>query len=116
MPALVACGHEQDSPFMAGGNTYMDGRCRIELLGWLRVLRQDRTITRFATRQTGAVLAYLAFYSRRSHPRDLLMGIVWPEDTEYTDRHKLRNALASLRRQLEPPGVPTGAVIIAHRN
>src|SRR5437588_12901760 len=28
---------------------------------------------------------------------------------------KLRTALASLRRQLEPPGVPAGAVLVANR-
>src|SRR5260370_26189455 len=93
----------------------MDARCKIELFGRLRVVQDGRVITRFQTRQTGAVLAYLAFHRDRSHPRDVLMGIAWPEDEQYTDRHKLRVALSSLPRQLEPPGVPVGAAIVADR-
>lgn len=94
----------------------MDVRCKIELLGWLRVYQDERVISRFPTRQTAALLAYLAFYRHRSHPRDLRMELLWPEDPPGTDRHKLRKALTSLRHQLEPPGVPAGAVIIATRD
>ena len=36
----------------------MDVRCRIELLGRLRVEQGDREITRFSTQKTGALLAY----------------------------------------------------------
>ena len=84
----------------------MDARCRIELFGWLRVLQDGPSSARFQTRQTGAVLAYLALHHGRSHPRDRLMEVAWPEDAGYTDRHKLRVALNSLRRQTQPPGVP----------
>ena len=72
------------------------------------MLQEGREITRFPTRQTAAVLAYLAFYGEQPQPRDLLMEIAWPAAAGVTDRHKLRVALTSLRRQLEPPGVPAG--------
>src|SRR5438045_3131066 len=93
----------------------MDLRCRFELLGGLCVEQQGRTITRFQTHQTAALLAYLAFFLSRSHPRELLSEICWPGDDRETARRKLRIALSSLRRQLEPPGVPAGAVILANR-
>jgi predicted ATPase/DNA-binding SARP family transcriptional activator len=87
----------------------------IDLLGALRARSEARTITRFQTRQTGALLAYLAFYRGRAHPREVLAEVCWPEDEPEIARRKLRVALASLRRQLEPPGVAAGTVILATR-
>src|SRR5260370_40300406 len=93
----------------------MKTHCRIELFGGLRVEQADRLITRFQTRKTGALLAYVAFYRQRAHPRELLIEVLWPEDDIDSARQKLRLALTSLRRQLEPPGVPPGTVIMADR-
>lgn len=96
---------------------------RIELLGGMRVVgeRADeaadaRVITRFETRKTGALLAYLAFYSRRAHAREHLIDMLWPEDALEAGRNKLRLALAALRRQLEPPGTAAGLVLITDRS
>ena len=93
----------------------METLWRIEMLGGLRAMQGDRVLTRFRSHKTGALLAYLAFYPHRSHPRDLLTDLLWPDDPLDAARMKLRTALASLRRQLEPPGVPAGAVIVASR-
>src|SRR6187549_2959263 len=93
----------------------MDARCRIELLGELRVEQNGRVMTRFRTRKFGLLLAYLAFYLHRSHPRDELIEMLWPECVPEVGRDRLSTALSSLRRQFEPPGVPAGAVIIADR-
>ena len=87
---------------------------RVELLGGLRAEQEGRAITRFQTHKAGALLAYLAFYPQRSHPRELLIDVLWPESEPVSARHKLSMALSSLRRQLEPPAVPVGAVIIAN--
>ncbi len=54
----------------------MDVRCRIELLGRLRVQQGDREITRFRTQKTGALLGYLAYHLERTHPRELLMDLL----------------------------------------
>jgi predicted ATPase len=89
----------------------MDAWCRIELLGGLQVWQAGRLISRFQTHKTGALLAYLAYYRHRSHAREELIEILWPEDDLPRARHKLSMALSSLRRQLEPPGISAGAVI-----
>jgi DNA-binding SARP family transcriptional activator len=94
----------------------MDQRCRIEMFGWLRVVQADRVVSRFRTRKTGALLAYLAYYSHRSHPREHLIEFLWPESPPSVGRTNFRTELTSLRRQLEPPGVPQGAVILANRD
>jgi DNA-binding SARP family transcriptional activator len=94
----------------------MDTPWRIELLGRLRATQGDRVVTRFRARKTGALLAYLAYYLERPHPREVLIELLWPEAEPHSGRSSLSRELTSLRRQLEPPGIPAGAVIIADRD
>lgn len=100
----------------------MDAPCRIEMLGGLKVVHagrageEARAVTRFATHKTAALLAYLAYYLKQpAHPRELLADMLWPEAASEAGRASLRAALASLRRQLEPPGISPGSVLIADR-
>jgi DNA-binding SARP family transcriptional activator len=92
----------------------MDAPWRIELFGGLRASRgTQEEVRRFRRQKVGALLAYLAYFSHRAHPRDLLIELLWPECDLEAGRNRLSVSLSSLRRQLEPPGVPTGAVIVA---
>src|SRR5213083_717076 len=94
----------------------MDRSWRIELLGGLRATRDDRVVTRFQTHKTGALLAYLAYYCQRPHPREVLIELLWPEGDPQAGRNKLSLALSSLRHQFEPPGISAGEVILANRS
>jgi len=89
--------------------------CFIQLFGGLRVSQGERVFTRFRTQKTGALLAYLAYYRGRSHAREALIDMLWPDSEPESGRHNLSLALSSLRSQLEPPGVSDGAVIVADR-
>src|SRR5213592_4133891 len=91
----------------------MDTLWLIEMLGWLRAVQGDRVVSRFRTQKTGALLAYLAYHLHRSHPREALIELFWPEMALAAGRNNLSKALTSLRHQLELPGVPAGAVIVA---
>jgi predicted ATPase/DNA-binding SARP family transcriptional activator len=83
----------------------LQARWRIEMLGRLRAVQSGGPVVeRFRTRQAGTLLAYLAFYSHRSHTRDALADLLWPDVEPDAARQSLRQALASLRRQMEPPG------------
>jgi DNA-binding SARP family transcriptional activator len=93
----------------------MEARWQIELLGGLRATRGDRVITQFRTQKTGALLAYLAYYPQRTHPRDHLIELLWPEADPAAGSNSLSQALSSLRRQLEPAGVAPGTVLVANR-
>ncbi len=93
----------------------LDSCWRIMLFGGLRLQRGSSHLEKFRTQKTAALLAYLACYAERRHTREALADLLWPEDDAETARTKLRIALASLRKQLEPPGVPTGAVLKADR-
>src|SRR5687767_12392680 len=93
----------------------LEALIRIELLGQLRILHGDRIITRFRTYKTGVLLAYLAFYGGRSHPREELIELLWTDCDPVLGRNSLSQSLSSLRRQLEPPGTTSGTVLIADR-
>src|SRR5579871_4565546 len=93
----------------------MDVLCRIELLGGLRIIQGERVITRFRTHKFGALLAYLACFRQLAHRRETLIEMLWPDCDTEPGRHRLSMALSSLRYQLEPPGVPAGAILRADR-
>ncbi len=89
---------------------------RFELFGGLRLRQESREITRFRTRKTASLIAYLAYFPGRTPSRDDLVELFWPEAEPNVGRVNLRTALASLRRQLEPPDVPGGSVLITDNN
>lgn len=71
---------------------------------------------RFRSQKIGALLAYLALRLGRACPRDEIMLALWPEEEdERITANRLRVALASLRRQMEPAGVLFGSVLDVSR-
>ena len=92
----------------------------LTLFGGLRICpdgakTKSPTITRFRTQKTAALLAYLACHTERAHRREELIDRFWPDADVEVGRISLRTALASLRRQLEPPHVTSNAVLAASR-
>jgi predicted ATPase/DNA-binding SARP family transcriptional activator/Tfp pilus assembly protein PilF len=96
------------------GRGTMKVQWRIQLFGELVAEGDGRVVSRFRSQKTASLLAYLAYYPR-THGRDLLIELLWPEADVSAGRHNLSNALSWLRGQLEPPGVPTGAVLVTDR-
>jgi DNA-binding SARP family transcriptional activator len=86
----------------------MDGRWQIKLLGGLQARQGDRAVAHFRTRKTGVLLAYLAVYPHRTHPREELIELLWPECDPELGRQSFRKALSSLRCQLEPDALASG--------
>ena len=93
----------------------MDPICRIKLLGGLQVWCRGEPVTRFRSRRTVELLAYLACHLRREHPREVLIELFWPDCDLDAGRHSLNVALSSLRKELEPAGVPAGSVLRTDR-
>jgi predicted ATPase/DNA-binding SARP family transcriptional activator/Tfp pilus assembly protein PilF len=89
---------------------------RIDMFGGLRAVGGARVIGRFRTHKTGALLAYLALFPDRPHTREALLELLWADEPLDAARNALRVALSSLRRQMEPPGTPSGAVLVADRS
>ena len=88
---------------------------RIEMFGGMRAQSGDLTLTRFRTQKTALLLARLAFFPRRTHPREELADALWPDADRDAGRNNLKQSLAILRRLLEPPGTPASGVLIADR-
>src|SRR5438552_16994346 len=89
---------------------------RTELFGGLRLCLGNQVVTRFRTHKTGELLAYLAYFRERVHPREILIDLLWPDDDIDAGRHSLSTALSSLRGLLEPAGsVPDGTVLRTDR-
>src|SRR5262249_3347714 len=82
----------------------MGERWRIELLGGLRAVWREQVVERFPTQKAAVLLAFLAYDSRRAHPRDTLIEMLWPGVDPESGRHSLSQALFSLRRLLKLPG------------
>src|SRR5207248_11794742 len=55
------------------------------------------------------------YYARRTHSREALVELLWPESAPHAGRQSLSQALSSLRHLLEPPGLPAGTVLLADR-
>src|SRR5437867_1802770 len=99
-----------------------DMRCRIELLGGLRVRQGDQIQTRFETRKTAALLAILALGLHRSHPREALLEQLLPgfyEEWIVAERERLAeaqwNALCQLAAASAEVGDLPGAIATARR-
>ncbi len=93
---------------------------RIELFGGLTARQGQEEISRFRTRKTGALLAYLALRGGKPVPREVLLDVLWPESDLSAARNSLSVALSSLRALLEDPATtpgssPLGGVLIADR-
>lgn len=93
----------------------MPARWRIRLLGELRAELEGTSIARFRTQKVAALLARLALQAGRPEPREVLIELFWPDVEPRAGRGSLNQAVSSLRRQLEPPGMPRGSVVLADR-
>src|SRR5688572_18506243 len=92
----------------------MNGTLKVDLFGGLKARFDDGAPVEFRPNFTGNLLAYLALHLGRSHPRDHLADILWPDepDTE-SARHKLRQTLRQLRLKLDAiqPGLADLVII-----
>src|SRR5580700_9590567 len=88
---------------------------QVRLFGGLQVFRDGEAPVRFDTRQAAALFAYLALYPDRSHSREVLSELLWPDENGDATRSRFRTALWSIRRCLEPANELEGAVFLSER-
>jgi predicted ATPase/DNA-binding SARP family transcriptional activator len=69
----------------------------IHALGTFQVLLDGIPVQSFESDKVRALLAYLAVEADRPHPREALIGLLWPDFPEVVARHNLRQALFNLR-------------------
>ena len=91
------------------------GPWNVRVLGALEARNGPLALTHFVSQPIAALLALLALQPDRQHAREELVERLWPGVELDVGRNRLRNAISSLRRMLEPPGVAAGAVWVADR-
>lgn len=74
--------------------------CQIRLFGDFCVVRDEQTFRHFPTQKAALLLAYLALTPQRTHYRESLAALLWPDATTASARHSLRQAVSSLRKLL----------------
>jgi DNA-binding SARP family transcriptional activator/predicted ATPase len=78
----------------------------LNFLGEFTVHLAGQPLEAFATDKNRALLAFLAVEAGRSHRRESLIGMFWPQKPEHLARHSLSQALFSLRKLFQmDPGV-----------
>ncbi len=87
----------------------------IQLLGGLRGTRGSSVIAQFPSRAIALLLARLAMQPQRRHAREELIELLWPDVELEVGRNRLRQALSTLRRLLEPPDAQPDSVLSADR-
>jgi len=65
----------------------------IALLGTIHVTLDGEPVTDFKSDKVRALLAYLAVEADRTHRRDALAGLLWPEQSNRDARSNLRYTL-----------------------
>jgi predicted ATPase/DNA-binding SARP family transcriptional activator/Tfp pilus assembly protein PilF len=73
-------------------------RLSLSLVGPFRITLDNAPVTDFATDKVRALLAYLAVEANHPHRRDVLAGLLWPDQPQRRARHNLRQALSNLRQ------------------
>lgn len=76
-------------------------RLTVRLLGGFEVRAGERAVDGFESQKVRALFAYLALHREKAQSRDLLAGLLWPERGEEAARRNLRQALYSIRVNLQ---------------
>ncbi len=88
----------------------------ISVLGTLRVTLDGAPVSDFESAKARALLVYLAVEADRSHNRDALAGLLWPDEPDQTARNNLRQTLAGLRRTLGDRQAPSRPLLCIERD
>src|SRR6266511_1788414 len=79
-------------------------RIHLQLLGRLALTLEDGSVPlRLSTRKAGALIAYLAMCRDQTASRTELAALLWGSCTDQQARQSLRQALASVRKELPWP-------------
>ncbi len=75
-------------------------RLSLFLMGQMVVTLDNQPATGFESGKVRALLAYLGIEFGRTHSREALASLLWPDQPEQTARNNLRQALANLRQAI----------------
>ncbi|MGC9346535.1 MAG: BTAD domain-containing putative transcriptional regulator, partial [Anaerolineae bacterium] len=88
----------------------------LSLFGTFSATLDGVPITDFRSNKVRALLAYLAAEKTRSHSRESLAGLLWPESPDKAARASLRKALSNLRGALDDHHADPPFLLITRRS
>ncbi len=89
-------------PIVGANRAHPMARLRLTFLGTFHATLDGQPLTRFGSAKTQGLLVYLAMTAGQPQARLVLATLLWPEDSESTASHNLRQAIYHLRQLLEP--------------
>lgn len=87
-------------------------RLSIKLLGGFQVSLCGQPVTGGLSAKGRALLAYLALECDRTHDREALAEMLWPDQPNSTARTNLRQSLHRLRQYIDDPGASAHTILI----
>ena len=78
----------------------MMSQLQLRLLGSFQFIRAEEYAVEFRSEKERALLAYLAIEGFRPHSRDVLAGLLWPEQSDAVAHNNLRVTLHRLRQAI----------------
>jgi DNA-binding SARP family transcriptional activator/predicted ATPase/uncharacterized protein HemY len=91
-------------------------RLQLSFLGALQVSLDGQPVSGFESGKVRALFAYLATGQERTHSRDELLGLLWPEQPDSTARSNLRQALYDLRRTIRDSDSDPPFLLVSREN
>jgi DNA-binding SARP family transcriptional activator/tetratricopeptide (TPR) repeat protein len=85
---------------------------KMTLFGSFQTQLHGQPITHFESDKVRALLAYLAVESSRSHRRETLAGLLWPDRPEQAAFTNLRHALSSLRKSIDDQTATSPIILV----
>jgi len=86
----------------------------LRVLGPLQVAIGDAPLSTLESDKARALLAFLAVEADRPHRREALIGLLWPDCSEQTARHNLRQALFNVRHAIGDHTATPPYLLISH--
>ena len=77
---------------------------RIQLLGQFAAWRDETLITSLESAKARELFCYLLLHRHRTHPREILVEVLWSDNSATQARKSLRQALWQLHTALHPGG------------
>ena len=72
----------------------------LTFLGTFQVMLDGESLTAFRSARVQGLLVYLVLTNTKSHSRDVLAALLWPEETDTVAKKNLRQSLYQLRQVL----------------
>lgn len=65
-------------------------RWRIEMFGGIQVRFREQDLTHFEMRRSAAFFSRLCYWPKRTHSREELTEMLWPEEDQEATRQRFR--------------------------